>query len=66
MRTYTEITLQEKLNETRARMATLSRWETEKAYEIQQLIRQQADLFDDVCRLEAQLAKEKMYGRRID
>lgn len=55
------IAIKEKINEKKARMRTLGTWETDKAYEIQQLIIQQAQLFDDICALEIQLAVEKTH-----
>lgn len=51
------IALKERINELKARIATLGRWEIEKAFEIQNLIRQQAEHYDKVCKLEKELER---------
>lgn len=58
MRSPAAIALQERINEKKARMATLGHWETEKALDIQSLIIQQSVLYDDICTLEIELAQE--------
>lgn len=62
MRTYAQITLQDQIDQIKKRIEVLSRWEIEHSVAIQQLIIQQADLYEAQCRLEKQLAKEEVHG----
>lgn len=59
MMTPEQIAIKEQINEKNARIRTLGHWESDKALEIQALIRQQSVLFDEVIELEVALAVQK-------
>jgi hypothetical protein len=59
MNTPAQIATIERIHELRAKMIKFGKWEAERAYEIQQLIKQQAMLSDEIMMLEYDLDKQK-------